>query len=254
MWMPAHTTLPPLATARSAAGTSSPAGAKISARVQLLGRRAERVAGPLGAERAGERLRLGVVGAGEGEHAPALVARHLADDVRGRPEAVEAEALGVPRQPQRPVPDQPRAQQRRGLEVGIVVRDREAEALVRHGQLGVAAVARVAREDRPVAQVLAARAAVAALAVHPAEPRHPHPVAGLEALAALHHAGHDLVPGHQRQLRLRQLAVHDVQVRAADAARAHLEEQLPGAALRLRQVAGLERARGLCQHHRAHRA
>src|SRR5690606_8151304 len=31
MWMPAHTTVPPLSVARSAAGTSSPAGAKISA-------------------------------------------------------------------------------------------------------------------------------------------------------------------------------------------------------------------------------
>ena len=31
MWIPAHTTLPPFATARSAAGTSSPAGAKMSA-------------------------------------------------------------------------------------------------------------------------------------------------------------------------------------------------------------------------------
>ena len=31
MWIPPQTTLPPLASARSAAGTSSPAGAKISA-------------------------------------------------------------------------------------------------------------------------------------------------------------------------------------------------------------------------------
>jgi len=31
MWMPAHTTVPPLTTARSAAGTSGPAGAKMMA-------------------------------------------------------------------------------------------------------------------------------------------------------------------------------------------------------------------------------
>ena len=31
MWIPAHTTVPPGATARSAAGTSAPTGAKISA-------------------------------------------------------------------------------------------------------------------------------------------------------------------------------------------------------------------------------
>jgi hypothetical protein len=31
MWIPAHTTVPPLATARSAAGTKAPTGAKIRA-------------------------------------------------------------------------------------------------------------------------------------------------------------------------------------------------------------------------------
>ena len=63
-----------------------------------------------------------------------------------RAEAVDAEPLGVAGHHQRAVADQPGAQQRRGLEVGVAVREREAEALVRHGQLGVAAVAVVAGE------------------------------------------------------------------------------------------------------------
>ena len=56
-----------------------------------------------------------VLGAGEREHAPPLVHRHLADDVRGGPEPVEPEPLRVAREPQRAVADQPAAQQRREL-------------------------------------------------------------------------------------------------------------------------------------------
>jgi len=44
-------------------------------------------------------------------------------------------------------------------------------------------------------------------------------VPGAERRAALDHRADDLVPEHERQLRLRELAVMDVQIRAADAAR-----------------------------------
>ena len=54
-----------------------------------------------------EGLRGVVVGAGEGEDAPALVARDLADDVRAGAEAVEPEALRVAGHPQRAVADEP---------------------------------------------------------------------------------------------------------------------------------------------------
>src|SRR3989442_423946 len=76
------------------------------------------------------------------------------------------------------VADQPGAEQRRRLRVRVLLRDREAEALVGDGQLGVAAVDVVPGEARVVAQVLAPGSAVAAVAVGPAEPGHAHPVAG----------------------------------------------------------------------------
>ena len=57
MWMPAQTTTPPGAVARSAAGTSAPTGAKMIAASSGSGPGCHRVAGPLGAEAAGERLR-----------------------------------------------------------------------------------------------------------------------------------------------------------------------------------------------------
>ena len=95
MWIPAQTTVPPRSTARRAAGTSSPAGAKRMAASSGSGGASPDVPGPLRAERERERLRLAVARPREGEDAPALVARDLDDDVGGGAEAVEAEALGV---------------------------------------------------------------------------------------------------------------------------------------------------------------
>ncbi len=123
MWMPPQTTLPPLATARRAAGTSSPAGAKIKGRIELLGGRAERVARPLGSQAKREILSLAISRAREREHPPSLVDRHLADDVGRGAEAVDPESLGVARQAQRAEADQARAQKRCGLQVGIAVGD-----------------------------------------------------------------------------------------------------------------------------------
>ena len=60
------------------------------------------------------------------------------------------------------------AEERRRLGVRVALRDREAEALVGDGELGVAAVDVVAGEARVVAQVLAAGAAVAAAPARPA--------------------------------------------------------------------------------------
>ena len=139
MWMPPQTTVPPLSTARSAAGTSAPTGREQDRRVERLGRRVVGGARPLRAELAREALRVGVARPREGEHAPALVARDLDRDVRRRAEAVEAERRGVARHAQAAVADQPRAQERRRGDVVERVREREAEARVGH---------RVARRSR----------------------------------------------------------------------------------------------------------
>ena len=177
MWMPALTTGPPLALARRAAGISAPTGAKTIAPSSCSGGARRSDAGPHRAQLARERLRRGVALAGEGEDAPALVRARPGEDVGGGAEAVEADPLGLAGQAQRPIADQPGAEQRRRLLVGIAGRQREAEALVGDRQLGVAAVDVVAGEAGAVAEVLAARAAVAALAAGPAQPGHADPVA-----------------------------------------------------------------------------
>ena len=140
MWMPAQTTTPPGAVARSAAGTSAPAGAKMIAASSGSGPGAIASPAHSAPRPSASSCAASSCGAGEREHPPALVRGDLADDVRRGAEAVEAEALAVAGQPQRAVPDQPAAQQRRHLEVAHAVGQIEAVALVGHRVLGVAAV------------------------------------------------------------------------------------------------------------------
>src|SRR6185436_7365667 len=181
--------------------------------------------------------------------------RDLADDVGGGAEAVEPEALAFSRQPERAVADQPGAEQRRGVVIRKAIGDREAEALVRHGALGIAAIDVIAGELRVLAQVLAARAAVTAGAVGAAEPGDAYPVTGRKAVGArprFEDRSDDLVPEDQRQLRLVQLSVEDVQVRAADAAHRDVDQDLAVGGRRLRELTLRQRLTRSLEHHRAH--
>ena len=165
--------------------------------------------------------------------------RDLADDVRGGTEPVQAQPRRVARHRERPVSDQPGAQERGGLEIRIPLGHRERVALVGDRVLRVPAVDVVARETRSVAQVLAPGEAVAALAVCPSEPRDPHAVAlrvALRALAAAGNASHDLVPGHERQLGLGQLPVDHMEIGAAYAADVDVHEDLARPRFGLRDI------------------
>src|SRR5215472_2999645 len=124
MWMPAQTTTPAGATARSAAGTS----------------------GPVGAEFERKALGIGVAGPGEGKNPLPAVAGCLSDDVRRRAEAVEAEPLRISCHDQGSVSDQTGAQQWCSLQIRILLGQRKAEALIGRRVLGVAAVHLIARE------------------------------------------------------------------------------------------------------------
>ena len=178
---------------------------------------------------------------------------HLGDDVGRRAEAVEAESLAVSCQAERPVADQPSAEQRCGLEAGVALRHWHAEALVRHRQRRVAAVAVVPRKASPIAKVLATRAAVAALPARPAEPGDPDSGTLLEPLSACDHAPDDLVAQHERELGLGQLAVDDVQVGPAYAAGGNRDEHLTGTGLRIREMCLVEGSPRGVQDHGAHR-
>src|SRR5690606_24004656 len=167
---------------------------------ERLRRRGRRAARPARAEAARERLGPLVAVAGERIDAPPLPGRDLGEDVRGVAETVEAETLCIPGHRQRAVADQARAQQRRRLSIRVACRQREAEALVDHDELGVAAGALVAGELGAVAQVLAAAPAVAAFAAGVAEPGDTDALADAQRAAGRRtdHPADDLVSGHHR--------------------------------------------------------
>ena len=86
---------------------------------------------------------------------------------------------------------------------------------------GIAAVARIAGEQRRIAQVLPIGAAIRADPAGMSEPRHPDALAESEtgnACADLRHPADDLVPGHERELRVGQLAVDHMEIGAANPA------------------------------------
>ena len=193
MWIPPQTTVPPGATARSAAGTSAPSGAKMIAASSGSG---------------------GGAPEPPAHTAPSRRANSCAASSPGR---VKAKTRGPPARPgrrcerrhrsrrgpgarrrrtsQRAMADQPGAEQRRGLPIGVAVGEGEAEARVGDGVLREAAVDVAAGEARALAQVLAPGAAERALAARPAQPRHADapPVAG--------DGPDDLVAEHPRRAR-----------------------------------------------------
>ena len=171
--MPAQTTTPPRRDGGQGGGHELAGGGEDDRGVELL-RRLPR-ARPLGAERACERLRRLVPRTGHREHPAPFGPRDLGDDVRGRAEAVQPEPRRLAGQAERPVADQPGAEERGDVEVAERLGQREAEPLVGDRPLGVAAVEVVPGEAGPRAEVLASAQAVAALAARPAEPRHPEP-------------------------------------------------------------------------------
>ena len=79
--------------------------------VERLGQGLVGSARPLGAKLAREVLALFVAWAGEGKDAPSLMSRHLRHDMRGRPEAIQADTSRVACGHQRAVADKARAQQ-----------------------------------------------------------------------------------------------------------------------------------------------
>ena len=176
-------------------------------------------AGPGRAEAAGELLRARITGAREGKHGAPLPRCELADHVRGGAEAVEAEAAGVAGHRQRAVPDQSATQQGRRLLVTQLSGERQAEALIRDGQLREAAVDVAPGEARVHTQVLAPGAAVCAVAIGPAEPR------DTDTATVLGNAD-DLVPENDRQLRRVDLTVTQMQVGSADATRVDTKKHL----------------------------
>ncbi|CAN1721236.1 sinapyl alcohol dehydrogenase activity [Hyphomicrobium sp. 1Nfss2.1] len=94
---------------------------------------------------------------------------------------------------------------------------------------GIAAIECVSGEFRLVAQVLSTRPAEVAAPAGEAEPGHANALADLESARFRTHrnyAANDLVPGNDAGFWMLQLAVDDVQIGAADAARSDTDEKI----------------------------
>ena len=116
----AATTTPPLRTARSAAGISAPTGAKMIAASSSSGGRSSELPVQAAPSSRANACASSSPARREGVHLPALVSCDLSDDVGGGAEAVDPEPLALAGHAQRAIADQPGAQQRRRLVVGVV--------------------------------------------------------------------------------------------------------------------------------------
>ena len=210
--------------------------------VESVGRGLAGRAGPGGAHFAGEDA-VALV-AGDDVDLDAAVEGHLNGDVRGGAEAVQTEAPARldAGEPQGAVPDDARAQQRRGVQVGEALRDAVEEMRAGEGQAGIAAVHGPAGERGAVAEVLPAGEAEAALPAGAVEPGDADALARAEAAGVARHRAHHLVAGDERRFAGREFAFDHVEVRAADRAGAHPHQHLAGAGLRRRDIGELEGA------------
>ena len=215
-----------------------------------------RTSRPVNSEAASESLALHVARAGERIDLLAPVARHLDRDVGSRSEAVEPQTWSVARESKSAEPDEPRAQQRSGLDVRVGPRNREGKSRIHQRELRIAPIEIIAGESRAVAEVLPPRPTERTHSASPTEPRdaEPGPDEVLrDAGAHLDDRPDDLVTENRRMSREGQLAVEDVKVRATDSARGDLDPDLPrigGSSFGLRVES--QRRSGCIQDHRSH--
>ena len=223
--------------------------------VQFLRRHFIGAAGPDRAETACRFLTSFVGRSGECENFAALVNRDLPDHVRGIAETVNAEAMRVASFAIGAVAEHAGAQKRRRLDIVVFVRQMKTKSRVRNGELGVTPINSVAGKLRAVAKVFALRSTISAFPVRPAQPRNANSVTGgksLDVLAYLFDASNDLMPGDERQFRIRQLAIDNVKVGAANGTSSNTNEQLSRAQFRFWRVTRAKRLPWFFENHRAH--
>ena len=224
--------------------------------IDAPGRFVAGVAGPVGAQRQGKLLGVGVAGPGKSHDALAAIPGHLDEDVGSGAEAVEGDGVAVLQQPVGTVADQAGAEQGGSQFIGVILRNGETVAGVRHRVFGKAAVDLVARVARLVAEVFALVPAEPAVAAAVAEPRNADPLSGFKVgnpVANPCDPAHDLVPRNQRQYRRFQVGIDDMQVGPANPAGGDLHQQLARCRFGAGYVLQSQRLAGAVEDHGSHR-
>jgi hypothetical protein len=109
------------------------------------------------------------------------------------------------------------------------------------------AACRLSRESGSLAEVLSPRATVLAFSASPAEPRDADAITDFESFhraSDLHHLPNDLVPQHERESWVGEIAVGDMQISSAHAAGRDCEEYLARSGFGLPDVRFLQRPIG----------
>jgi hypothetical protein len=143
---------------------------------------------------------------------------------RSKPEQADALTLLNTSHTQRAESDNAGAQQRRRMKVVEFWRQRKHKVSARQSVLRITPRHGVTGECRPIAQVFHLVAAVPARSVGSTDPRNAHPGSEWKiGGSSIDNLTDDLV-ARDKVLPLRcEFAFHDMQIRAADAAGAHLE-------------------------------
>src|ERR1035437_827682 len=220
--------------------------------VEWRGSRAGAVPRPRRPQAAGNLLAGEIPGPREGVHGGITVAGHPPDQVRGAAEAVQPQPRSMARHPERSEADETGAEQRRRLDVRGPAGQAEAEAGVGQGELGETTVDITAREAGRGAEVLATGGTHLAASAGRAQPRQAHPLSYLQdgLRAGRHHPAHHLMPEHDGEETAVQLAVHDVEICAADGAGRHPQPHLVSRGLGHATLLHGERSASLAQNHR----
>jgi hypothetical protein len=190
-------------------------------RVERFGRGFTRASGPGGAEPEGESLRGRVAFAREGKNPTPLFSRGLHDDVGRRPKSIKTESLRVARKAKRAPADETRTEQRGKRGGGAFFAQWKSIARIGDRVGRITAIARVAREDRPVAKVFPLACTIGTDSAGRSKPRNADPLTNLTVIhvrAERIDAPDDLMPWNDRELRVWQFAINDVEIGPADAA------------------------------------
>jgi hypothetical protein len=175
--------------------------------------------------------------------------------VSGGAESIKPQPPGIPGHAISPVADQAGAQQGCRLKIRVILRNGETEALVGYTHLGETAVDLVSRIARFVAEILPPRLTKGTMTATAAKPRHSDPVARRELgdpLTGSFHYTHDLMARYDRQLGVGQVSVDYMQIRPAYAANQDMDQNLPGAWRRFRNIDILQRFTYCFQDHGTH--
>lgn len=130
---------------------------------------------------------------------------------------------------ERAVADQAGAEQRGGRRIVVSGWNRKAVAFVGYHVLRIASIEVITGEACVIAEIFLSAPTILAGAAGPAEPRHTDAISRAmdgACAAALNNRADDLVARNDGKLALRELAIDDMQVGAAHAARAHAYQQL----------------------------